>query len=177
MTTTLPQQRFTNDDFPDCHFYPWVGPHYTDGVIDGLRVLVLGESHFSFSLPVEKERGLTQLVIQEELDGKMRHRFISGVTRALFDRAAVTNRARFSSLWNTMAFYNYLQEYAGNGPRKRPSDAAWHRSAAPFRSVLAALKPDFVLACGRALYEHLKLVEGLTSENTERMATSGLGAD
>jgi hypothetical protein len=104
MTTTLPLQRFGDGDFPDCHFYPWVGPHYTDGAIDGLRVLVLGESHYSFGLPVEKERGLTRLVIQEELDGKMRHRFISGATRALFDRAAVTDCARFSSIWNAMAF-------------------------------------------------------------------------
>jgi hypothetical protein len=167
MTTTIAQQRFSNDDFPDCHFYPWVGPHYTDGVIDGLdglRVLVLGESHYAYGLPVEKERGLTQLVIQEELEGKMRHRFISGVTRALFSRATVDDRARFSSLWNAMAFYNYVQEYAGDGPRKRPSDAAWQRSAVPFRSVLATLQPDFVLACGRMLYERLKLVEGLTDD-------------
>ena len=165
MTTTTLQRPFNDDDaFANCHFFPWVGPDYLAGVIDGLRVLVLGESHYSFGLPAAKERGLTRLVIREELDGKMRHRFISGVTSALFGRATVDDRARFATLWNAMAFYNYVQEYAGDGPRKRPSDAAWLRSAAPFRSVLTAIQPDFVLACGRMLYERLKQVDGLTDQ-------------
>ncbi len=164
MTTALRQQKFSNDDFSDCHFYPWVGPQYTDGAIDGLRVLVLGESHYAFGLPVERERGLTRLVIQEELDGKRRHRFITGVMQALFGRDAVRDRARVVTMWNAMAFYNYVQEYVGDASRKRPSKAAWLRSAAPLRSVLSTLQPDFVLACGRALYEHLKLVDGLTDD-------------
>lgn len=165
MTSTVRQSPSSKDDpFAPCYFVPWVGPEYANGVVEGLRILVLGESHYSFGLPREKERGLTRLVIEEELAGKMRHRFISGVTSALFDRGAVDDRTRFATLWNAMAFYNYVQEYAGDGPRKRPSDAAWQRAAAPFRAVLAALQPDFVLACGRTLYEHLKLVEGLTSD-------------
>jgi hypothetical protein len=163
MTITIRQRLLPDDDaFAACHFLPWVGRAYTDGVIDGMRVLVLGESHYSFGLPADRQRGLTQLVIEEELDGKMRHRFISGVTSVLFDRGAVDDRARFATLWHALAFYKYVQEYAGDGPRKRPSDAAWQRAASPFRYVLAALKPDFVLACGRALYKRLKQVEGLT---------------
>ena len=165
MTSIVRQLQAGDDDvLAECHFLPWIGLGYENGVINGLRVLVLGESHYSFGLPPDQERGLTRLVIREELEGKMRHRFISGVTKALIDRGAVDDRARFTTLWNAMAFYNYVQEYAGDGPRKRPSDAAWQRAAAPFRSVLSALKPHFILACGRTLYERLKQVEGLTSD-------------
>lgn len=111
MTATVRQPQPCDDEpFAACHFLPWVGPEYTSGVVDGLCILVLGESHYSFGLPPEKERGLTRLVIEEELEGKMRHRFMSGVTTALFGRAAVDDRSRFATLWNAMAFYNYVQE-------------------------------------------------------------------
>jgi|GEM_PF-1247916 len=162
-TTVLPSLVPNSDDaFAACHFLPWVGSAYAGGVIDGLRVLVLGESQYSFGLPAGREPESTRLVVQEEIAGRCRHRFISGVTTALFDRGAVDDRARFATLWNAMAFYNYVQEYVGDRPRERPSDAAWQRAAVPFRTVLAALQPDFVLACGRSLYERLKQVHGLT---------------
>jgi hypothetical protein len=35
---------------------PWIGPDYQNGGFDGLRVLVLGESHYSWDLEPDEVR-------------------------------------------------------------------------------------------------------------------------
>ena len=149
-----------------CHFYPWVGPAYEAGAIDGLRILVLGESHYTYDgLTEANERTLTRRVIEEEFEGKRKHRFISAVTTVLFGRDAARDREQFRERWNQLAYYNFVQELAGSGSNhRRPSEAAWAQSVAPFRWLLLQLQPDMVLGCGRTLYERLKLVDGLTFE-------------
>ncbi|HEX5179686.1 MAG TPA: hypothetical protein VFW04_10165 [Gemmatimonadaceae bacterium] len=159
-------RRPTQWESSPCHFYPWVGPAYEAGAIDGLRALVLGESHYAYAgLTEANERTLTCRVIEEELEGIRKHRFISAVTTVLFGHAAVRDRKQFRQGWNQLAYYNFVQELAGSGSNhRRPSEDAWDRSIAPFRWLLSQLQPDIVLACGRTLYERLKLVDGLTSE-------------
>jgi hypothetical protein len=161
-------RRPLNRESSQCHFYPWVGPAYEGGAIDGLRILVLGESHYTYpGLTDANERTLTCRVIEADYEGgrKHKHRFISAVTTVLFGQAAVRDREQFREHWDRLAFYNFVQELAGSGSNhRRPSEAAWGRSVAPFRWLLSQLQPDMVLACGRTLYERLKLVDGLTSE-------------
>jgi len=159
-------RRPTQSESSQCHFYPWVGPAYQAGAIDGLRILVLGESHYTYrGLTEANERTLTCRVIEEEFEEVRKHRFISAVTTVLFGRDAARDKEQFHEHWNRLAFYNFVQELAGSGSNhRRPSEAAWGRSVAPFRWLLSQLQPDMVLACGRTLYERLKLVDGLTSE-------------
>lgn len=148
--------------FDECHFLPWIGDRYDDGGLDGLRVLVLGESHYDWGLDPSKERQATRFVMASEISGSTYHEFFSRVGHTLFGRAMPQTRAELSVLWNRVAFYNYVQEYVGNGPQQRPSKEAWIRAESPLRVVLNALQPDFVLSCGRELYDHLKGIPGLT---------------
>ena len=149
--------------FDACGFMPWIGPDYQNGGFHGLRVLILGESHYSWDLEPDQVRYATRRVVQDELSGAFRHRFHARVLRVMRGSRGRLPGEEISRFWNGVAFYNYVQEFVGNSPRDRPSPAQWEHAATVLPTVLAALRPHFVLACGRGLYEHLKLVPDLTS--------------
>lgn len=149
--------------FAACRFAPWVGPRYESGAVDGLRLLVLGESLYGRHESVERDRSLTHRVVEDHLRGRPRHRFVSTVAAVVAGvRPGDTNGE--GAFWNAVAFHNYVQEYAGERARQRPREEAWAQGAPALREVLAELQPDLILVCGRALWEHLKQVDGLTSD-------------
>lgn len=149
--------------FDACGFMPWVGPRYQDGGFDGLRVLILGESHYSWGLEASRVRHATRIVVQGELSGTDRHRFHDRVVRVMRGSKGRIPHEDGVGFWNGVAFYNYVQEFVGEHPRDRPTTAQWEHAATVLPTVLAALRPHFVLACGRGLYEQLKTVPDLTS--------------
>jgi hypothetical protein len=148
--------------FSRCQFLPWVGPRYEVGVLGGLRVLILGESHYSPNPEPDRTREVTRAVVSEELDGTYRHRFLARVGRAVLGRGAPDIRHQLAALWNGVAFYNYVQEYVGTRPKDRPTPGMWKSAEPAFSDVLTALRPDLVIACGRQLYDHVKSMPGLT---------------
>ena len=142
---------------------PWIGPRYQDGGFDGLRVLILGESHYSWNLEAARVRYATRIVVHGDLSGTDRHRFHDRVVRVMRGSRGRIPHEDAVRFWNGVAFYNYVQEFVGDHPRNRPSPAQWEHAATVLPSVLKALRPHFVLACGRQLYEHLKTVPDLSS--------------
>ncbi|WP_333880663.1 hypothetical protein [Atlantibacter hermannii] len=64
--------------------------------------------------------------------------------------SAVQNvRQRFSNtqrreFWNSVAYYNYLQEFL-QGSRVAPPAGVWQRSEKAFTEVLAVLAPDLII--------------------------------
>lgn len=150
----------SRERFPRSQFMPWVGPNYDQGVVEGLRFLILGESHYDTDTSIEYKRALTTRVVTDYLCGKKRHRFVRSVTNVVLGPAS--DDKGLATLWNGSAFYNYVQEYAGAKSRQRPSTQAWQRSEMAFRDVLAALRPHLILVCGSALWEHVKHLDGLS---------------
>ena len=151
------------DELPRCRFSPCVGPRYAEGAFDGLRLLVLGESHYEWRDMPSQERTLTQFVV----DGNMSAtpgRFVRGVTSALEGGSAHSTQEERLRLWQTLAFYNYSQEFAGDHARERPTQAHWEAAQTPFRQVLTFLTPDVVLVCGKMLWSHVRRIEGLSDE-------------
>lgn len=161
ITAGTEQSSRLGDRFPYCRFPPRVGERYQEGAVEGLRFLILGESHYGSEDTVERERSLTTRVVEDSLSGKKRHRFVSSVTKVVRGPAAV--HADVETLFNASAFYNYVQAYAGPEAGHRPTPQAWQLSEPPFRSVLAELRPDLILVCGKALWEHVRDIDGLTS--------------
>lgn len=149
--------------FHVCGFMPWIGPRYRDGGFDGLRVLILGESHYRWGLEADRVRYATRVVMQGEVTGTDQHRFHDRVMRVMHGSNGRIPQEEVVRFWNGVAFYNYVQEFVGDHPRDRPSPMQWEQAATVLPTVLAALRPQFVLACGRELYEHLKTVPDLTS--------------
>lgn len=147
-----------------CRFAPCVGPHYDEGAFNGLKLLVLGESHYRWPNMPTEEHTLTQYVVEAKMHGKP-GTFVRGVTASLLGGASSRHtEAERLVLWQAVAFYNYSQEFAGDRPRQRPTRDHWESAQVPFRQVLDLLAPDVVLVFGKTLWKHVRLIEGLSDE-------------
>jgi hypothetical protein len=56
--------------------------------------------------------------------------------------------------WDRVSYYNFVQEFMPKR-RRRPTGRAWKEAASAFPEVLAALKPDLILAFGKQMHDHL----------------------
>ena len=149
-----------------CQFEPWVGDNYGDGFAGGPRLLILGESHYGDGPP---ERDFTQRLTRAYAEGQWNHRFWTGImqtvvghTRAEIEQgvpiqsinggpAIAMNR---ESLWQSVAFYNYIQELLP-GPGQAPPPEAWPAARPAFEAVLEALDPQALLILGARLWNCL----------------------
>lgn len=147
-------------------FLPWVGNHYSDGFA-GIKTLILGESHYQWDCKrnINNWREVTQQLVQEQTDGKY--------TKAFWTKTAMTFLGHIPSLadkksfWDSVSFYNYVQESAGNGPRIAPANGSWNSSIDAFKEVLEFLKPNFILVLGVRSWRRLPDLERVPGENVE----------
>ena len=142
----------------DIVFEPWIGKHYAAG-IDGKRLLILGESHYH---SCEQDKGCQDVVTQEGHHRELTRSVVSywkdnphsspvsSRTPALFDMA----KAEF---WERVAFYNYLQSFAGEKARMRPKAEQWDQLASQraFQEVLARLRPGRIVVLGKSTWAGL----------------------
>jgi hypothetical protein len=152
-------------DFSDWYFQPWIGPEYENGVFGSIKTLILGESHYRFDWPEERDHELTSYVVSEGVAGRPPTKFIRGVSEAVLGPKASPS-VELSAFWDGVAFYNYVQEYVGTGPRTRPTVEAWTSAELPFLNVMSQLRPQFVLVCGGQLWQHVRRLPGLTEAIT-----------
>jgi hypothetical protein len=121
-------------------FLPWVGADYAKGLNDQ-RLLVLGESHYS-----EDARNaypnLTRDIVQRVVGGERFPFFtkLGGVIQAS------TDSSTFS--WQSVLFYNFVQQLVGAHARDRPTEAMWANGFEAFGGVLAQYQPSAVLVAG-----------------------------
>lgn len=139
----------------DIVFEPWIGERYAAG-IRGKRVLILGESHYHSCEHDEDcqdvvtqeghHRDLTCSVVSYWKDNPHSSP-VSSRTSALFDMG----KAEF---WASVAFYNYLQSFAGEKARIRPKAEQWDELASQhaFQEVLDKLRPDRILVLGKSTW-------------------------
>jgi hypothetical protein len=57
--------------------------------------------------------------------------------------------------WDRVAFYNYVQDFAGETPSGDVTPEMWEDARAPFLTVVNELEPDAVLILGKGLSEHV----------------------
>ena len=132
-----------------CQFEPWVGNNYWKGFEGGLRLLILGESHYGDGPP---DRSLTQRLTCEYAEGRWNHRFWTGIMQVVAGRnKTAIDRMPF---WQSVAFYNFIQEFVA-GPRMRPASEAWRSARPAFDAVLEALRPQALLILGVRLWNTL----------------------
>lgn len=143
------------------NFKPWQGDDYLSGISDH-RLLILGESHHHNCAKDElcircsnepaKERyhrGLTRLVVKGWLGGNRKSRLSCHVP-SLF-------KMEPDKFWPKVVFYNYVQDFAGDAGRIRPSKEMWadEDSANAFQAVLDCFEPDRILVLGKKLWTSL----------------------
>ncbi|MEQ9100537.1 MAG: hypothetical protein RIF36_08070 [Imperialibacter sp.] len=135
-------------------FLPWKGPHYEEG-LSGVTTLVLGESHYTWNeKDINKWPEVTQKLVSEQIqDKKFKKAFWTNIVITFIGfTPTLEDKKKF---WNSVAFYNYVQETAGDSARKAPPTDSWERSAPAFQEVLNKLNPDFVVILGYRLSSHL----------------------
>lgn len=137
-------------------FDPWVGPRYTSEGLDGMRLLVLGESHYgskSDEEPTFTYNIIRRLARVEDRPG----RYYSVTATLLLDLPS----ARHLSLearrdfWDRVAFYNYVQTFPGETAGIRPTLEMWEAAQEPFLSTLGELDPHVVVVTGKELDSHV----------------------
>lgn len=138
----------------DIRFRPWIGSDYDKKLIDDEKILILGESHYgdrgaeyeSFTIDVINEWAIIK-----------RHAFFTKIAKSVLrmpreQYLSDDLRLRF---WNSVSFYNFVQEYVGEGPRCRPSCEQWESSKDAFIEVVERLQPDVCVVFGYKLWANL----------------------
>lgn len=141
-------------------FRPWIGEKYdTEGVKGGIQLLILGESHYGTSGP--NDSTFTRRVVAKYGQDDERHAFFTktaklvlGLTRG--DHLSDEKQRQF---WDRVAFYNYVQEYAGETPDGTVISEMWEEAEKPFLTVLRQLDPDALLILGKGLSKHVPGVD------------------
>ena len=145
----------------EVRFEPWVGERYELAELYGLRVLLLGESHYGKG---DEDSFFTRRVVKKWGQEK-RHRFFTIIARFILHqgRKGRLTGAERREFWDKVAFYNYVQEIVGRKARIRPTRDMWKRSEQSFFKVLQDLKPDLVVVLGKQLGKKLPAsVKGIT---------------
>ena len=104
-------------------YEPWIGTNYCD-----TGLLVLGESAYSWweedelrhPTPDHSLRAVTEVIANFD----EATRFFKLITRALANEEQ-PSEGRVKSVWNRVAFSNYVDGTIGQGPRTRPSEEMW----------------------------------------------------
>lgn len=138
----------------DIVFEPWIGSKYFSDNHFGLRVLVLGESHYG---DVSETRSTVTTEVVRLLAQNERHPFFTKVSKVLLGLDGSTwldNHAR-GEIWEHVAFYNYIQGFVGDDSRIRPSSDLWTFSKQPFLDVVQKLSPMVILVLGKELGSHI----------------------
>lgn len=129
-------------------FLPWVGSRFHES---SPRVLVLGESHWAE--PNDDVPTITQDFVKHYAL-EVRFAFTTKVARLVgqVDPAEWLSNERRADIWQSIAFYNYVQRIVASTARVPPSASDWISSAPAFTTVLAELRPHIVFALGQRLW-------------------------
>lgn len=139
-------------EYFDVTFHPWVGRCYGRNSRFGVRLLVLGESHYDeyleFSGP-DFTQNVVRILGQEQRD-----KFFTKIAKVLLRTADRINDDVRSEIWEHVAFYNFVQSMVP-GNRTPPTFRQWCEAQTPFQTVLQDLEPDAVLLLSWRLPEHI----------------------
>ncbi len=130
------------------NFRPWIGENYWDGGCFGKRILILGESHYGN----DNGSSMTQDIIYDQAYSNYTMSAYTNFERAL--EGDYTDEDDRKRIWNSVAFYNYVQECLSES-RRSPTQVQFSDSEEAFFEILDELKPDVVLVWGTRLWENL----------------------
>lgn len=152
-------------------FDPWVGDRYGCGRF-GLRLLVLGESHYSREVdPVRRQadqdsRDMTISVIRWwGIENASHDRYYFKRTARLLCADRYAGPKRCADVWQDVAFYNLVQRLADGSRRPKWNDFKAGRT--PFLTVMNALEPDAVIVTGKTAWDWIEDLTGQFNANFE----------
>jgi hypothetical protein len=150
------------------YFQPFEGCDYRNpnqAIFPG-RLLVLGESHYlrnpeNDDRPDFTQRILSSVVRERSMSG-WRTRYFRNVFYLLTGRRSTdVEDAVWQRVWQSLAFYNFVQARDLTRPLMRPKRQQWLEAKDPFRLVLARLRPEFVIITGRTASAYATSIQGV----------------
>ncbi|MDE6140909.1 MAG: hypothetical protein K2F95_08175 [Alistipes sp.] len=130
-------------------FLPWAGAESATGGIFGKRILVLGESHYCQDHDAPTEN-LTREAVEKYLAGEYIQSF------KLFEQSLVgakTDMSQRRQIWDSLLFYNFVQNPLGETPRQKLAVDNPDRSTDAFFEVLEEHRPQYIIAWGYRLWD------------------------
>jgi hypothetical protein len=127
---------------------PWVQEPYWKSRV---RTLVVGDSHYgdlSWSSP-----DFTNQIVIGSFDKPLAFFTKSA---AVIKNKILRDPSERREFWLTVAFYNYLQTFAGASPGVSVSHERFEESGAAFREVLARIRPNLIIVLGHRLWGNME---------------------
>jgi hypothetical protein len=140
-------------------FEPWIGNRYESGGLNGIRLLVLGESHYGE--PEDEGAGFTIGIIRMYAQDR-RFRFFTVTQKLVSGQTGYVTNEQRREFWEHVAFYNFIQKFPGREPKIRPTEQMWADACDPYLRTIDELKPHLVIALGFDLGRRIPEVSGST---------------
>lgn len=144
-------------------FLPWE-PAGHDPRIDGVRLLLLGESHYEEEPAADDVFEVSptytrRIVRRYGVHPKKRQVFFANLYTAMTGEpwSLDADTRRF---WDSVFFYNYIPTLVPKGPRNPPSPEMWADAVGPFFTVLERIKPEAILVLGARLWGNMTKERG-----------------
>lgn len=139
-------------------FFPWIPEG--DPRFGGVRLLVLGESHYEEGNWIDDGRPLPSdytigLVRNWGVRPPARQPFYAGVYSALTGQPWEADQTKLEAFWNSVLHYNYVQRLVPGGARAPVPGEFWSFSEPIFRTVLEELRPEAIIVTGRRLWRSM----------------------
>lgn len=129
-------------------FYkPWKGDAYRSS---SPQLLILGESHYGAGA---EDGNATIQLTERYVRGDMNHAFWTNTMNAVQGKSASIEQRK--TFWQSVAFYNFVQETAGASAGIAPTKPMFDASVESFFSVLDDLKPQAILVLSTRLWNNL----------------------
>lgn len=142
-------------------FKPWIGKQYgQDGSVFSQKILVLGDSHYIDEADIVESDGqscdFTTGVIHDYLDQDIKGRWKATFTKFMNSFVHGSEHAECSrdELWNSVAFYNYLQIPAGSSSRQTQYFSyTENKDRSALLEVIEDLEPDIIISWGNKVWD------------------------
>lgn len=150
-------------------FRPWVGSSYNSCGIFSKKILVIGEAHICGGCPtcgIKYNPYCEDISTPEIITSYLKdHQGKWSRTFRKFERALVgysTDNEQSEAIWNSIAFYNYIQ-VSMNEARTKPSFDLFKEGEMPFWEVVNYLSPDLIICWGKT-----RMYDNMPSTNWEK---------
>ena len=137
-------------------FTPWIGRRFGDetNMLRGLRLLIVGESHYPGPEKGEKFVGKTyakqtQETIRADAIEKPYVFFKKFARLATGEDVKGWPSERHGDFWDSVAFYNFVPVFLRSpSDGGRPTTSEWQSGREPFMKVVNELDPQILIVCG-----------------------------
>jgi hypothetical protein len=153
-------------------FQPFIGENFHS---QKKKVLLLGDSHYcnngckgsSIENCHDCCPNFTKDVVKEFLERGYQQgkgKALPNFTNVYYGNNEVAEGER-KNLWNTFAFYNFVQRSMPGEASENPIKEDYENSAVAYFEVLEELKPDLIVVFGKTLWDRLPEADGWEDGN------------